>query len=569
MASLDHDLETASAHYTPKSAIEHVLSLFRAEREDFFVMVTYSIAVGLLSLVVPIGVQTIVNTVAFTSLPQPVMWLSLMVLMGLIFSGVFNLLQIWVVELMQQRIFVRVAIDLARRIPRYRAMVYRNEAPPELLNRFFEVVLVQKSISKIFLEGISVLLQALIGLTILSLYHPFLLAFATALLCIVFFIVLVVGRGAVPTAIHESSAKHSVLIWLENLAENPLLYKSSVGFDYGIKRADDITSHYVEARQDHFKILMRQHIGFALVQAFSSAGLLSIGGYLVINEQLTLGQLVAAELIVSGLLGSLLKTGKLLESFYDLVASTAKLDSLIQLDTEVYEGDALKSNDLPLSLSIRDLSLQFSTDNTIFDKFSLEISAGDKVAILGENATGKSVLANLLFKLENPTRGVIELSGQNILDLNPSSVREKVALIRGVSTFRGTVEDNLRMGRKDITFDEIRNSLHQVGLLAEVELLPDGIKTRLSEGARPLSRGQASRLMIARALLMNPKLLILDEALDILDRSVVDYKLLDTLKNQRAGWTLIVMTHDPLLAHRFSKVYEIAEGKIKLRERSK
>lgn len=557
----DDSLESQSAYWTSyKGVADYLSSLLLAERQDIWVIAIYSLLISIMSLVVPIGVQTIVNTVAFGTLIQPLIILTILVFIVLGFSGVIKIAQLCVVELLQQRLFSRVAINLAYRIPRIKAIIFREEFPPELINRFFEVALVQKSISFLALEGIAIILQAVIGLFVLSLYHPILLLYVLILIISIAFVLFLFGYGAIDTSIDESSAKHSVLIWLENIAQNPILFRTKAGYDYAFRRADDITSYYVKTRRRHFRILLRQHLGFTLIQVISSAGLLGVGGYLVIKQSLTLGQLVAAELIVSGLLAKISKTGKLLESFYDLIASISKLDSLIELDLEEWKGDELTPTERGLSISIRNLTLKFPPNKVVFNKLNLEVPDGECIAICGGNASGKSLLASMIFKLDSASSGVIELNGQNINDINPSSLREKVVLVRNVEVFRGTIEDNLRLGREDLTNFELRNALASVHLQEEIDSLPDGLKTFIHEDARPLSSGQARRLMLARAMLGKPSLIIIDELLDSIDKEVLVNHVIPSLKSHRSEWTLLIMTHEMDIASYFDKVCILENG---------
>jgi putative ABC transport system ATP-binding protein len=564
--SYAHDqLESDSAHhYSSKSAVAHLLSLFRAERYDLLVVISYALAIGVLSLVVPICVQSIVNTVAFGSLYQPVIVLTVLVLLLVGLSGALSLVQVWVVEVLQRRLFVRVALGLAQRIPRFQASVFRKEVPQDLINRFFEVVIVQKLVAKIVLEGIAVILQAGIGLLILSFYHPFLLVFVLLLALSLLIICGPLGLGAVATAMKESSAKHTVLIWLENLAENSFLFKSGQGRAFAMERADYTTYSYLKCRKKHFRIVFRQMFGFVALQTIASAALLGLGGYLVIFEQLTLGQLVAAELIVSGVLLSFNKLGRLLESYYDLVASIAKLDSLIELPTEAATGDDLQNESKPLTVILRDVVAGFEgCRQPVLRGACLEIASGAKVAIYGENGSGKSLIADLMVRFHLPDEGTVILGNQHLVDLNPMSIRERVKMVRGLEVFRGTIEENLTLGLNQVLRKDLREVLDSVGLREEIEELPNGLETWLREDARPLSSGQANRLVLARALILKPRLLILDELLDSIDKRVMEQYVLPTLLSPIAPWTLLVMTHDEELAKKFSKSFVLDDGLIR------
>jgi ABC-type bacteriocin/lantibiotic exporter with double-glycine peptidase domain len=242
-----HDSIEEISRHQHRSPYEYFRILFHAETGDFKVVIFYALGIGVLSLVLPIGVQALVNSVAFGSILQPVAILSLLVLAGMGLSGLFSLAQILVVELLQQRLFVRVALDLARRIPFLSLVASKREYAPQLMNRFFEVVLVQKSISKLLLDGVAILLQGTIGLLILAFYHPVLLAFSLTLIVLTVFILFALGRGAFRTSQKESTAKHGVLVWLENLAGSPILFKDPYCAKFGLERISAllIISHTV------------------------------------------------------------------------------------------------------------------------------------------------------------------------------------------------------------------------------------------------------------------------------------------------------------------------------------
>ena len=554
-------LETESADtFTSKSAVEHVVSILKAEHEDITIILIYAVAIGMLSLVVPIGVQTLVNLVSFGAIYQPIAVLTLVVLLLMTVSGALTLVQIWVVEILQRRLFVRVALELARRIPRFQMLVFRSEWPSDLVNRFFEVALVQKSVSKLLIEGIALILQASIGLLILTFYHPFLLVFVLLVIFGLLFIFFILGRGAITTSIKESSAKHTVLIWLENLAEHPLIFRSGIGRDYAFNRADQVTSNYIHTREMHFRILFMQKIGFVSLQTCASAALLGLGGYLVIQRELSLGQLVASEIIVSGVLASFSKMGRLLENFYDLVASISKLDSLIELQVEPEKGDRFNNENEAIDIEMQDVMVQFSSDRIVFDQLNLKVEKNEKIAIYGKNGSGKSLLADLLLKFHVPQEGRLLLSGQDTRDLNSKSIRDKVQLIRKVEAFRGTIEDNLKIGQKGLSNQRVRDVLEDLGLQHDLRQLKDGLDTWLREDGRPLSSGQACRMVLARALLMNPSLLVIDSLLDDLDREIFIQSVLPTLSKVNA--TVCVLTHDPELAGFFPTRYFLENGHL-------
>ena len=548
--------EAADESHGPPPAVR-LFGLLRSERRELWMVVGYAVAIGVLSLAAPVALMAVVNTVALATLAQQlvVLCLGLFVCLGL--SAVLRVLQCVVVEFMQRRVFARVAADLAYRLPRVRLEAYDRQHGPELVNRFFYVLTVQKASATLLLDGIDVVLQMVIGLALLASYHQVLLGFDLALLASLAFLVWPLGRGAVRSAIQESKAKYAVAGWLEEMARHPAAFKLSGAHQFALERADQLTRQYLLARDRQFRIVMRQS-GFALaLYALSTSVLLAIGAFLVIGGQLTLGQLVAAEMVVSLVVASFTKFGKHLESYYDLLAAVDKLGHLIDLPIERTAGVTHEQRSRGAAVKIHRLSFSYAVGGRrVLDEFSLEIAPGERVAIIGPNGAGKSTLVDLLFGLREPTSGFIEIDGMDLRDLRLESLREHVAVVRGIEVFEGSLVENIRMGRSELSIADIRHALQSVGLLGDILSLPDGLETRLGIGGSPLSLGQAERLMLARAIAGHPRLLVLDEQLDDMDRDART-EVYPAIVGDSAHWTLIVVTHSNEVAQLCDRAVQI------------
>lgn len=522
--------------------------LILAEKRDVSLVVLYSIGVGVLSLAVPITAMAVVNTAAMATLLQQLVVLCLALFLSLCVAAMLRCVQTVIVEFLQQRVFVRMVADLAYRLPRIELKAYDREHGPELVNRFFEVLTVQKATAVLLLDGIAVVLHMAIGLLLLAFYHHLLLAFAIVLLMGLLFIVFVLGRGALDTAIRESIAKYRVAGWLEEIARHPAAFKLHGGSRFAQLRADARAREYLLARQAHFRILLRQFMFALVLQVAASTALLGLGGFLVILEQLTLGQLVAAEIVVTLVVASFTKLGKQLESYYDLIAAVDKLGHLLELPLERNTGESHQARTKGAAVRVHNLSFtHHSGKRPVLDGVSIEILSGERVAILGPNGAGKSTLVDLLFGSRTPTSGYITIDGADIRDLRLHSLREHVAIVKGIEIFDGSLLENVRMGRDEMSLAEVRQALSAVGLLEDVLELPDGINTRLGTGGTPLSLGQCERLMLARAIAGQPRLLVLDEVLDDMDRDVRN-EVMPAILGKEALWTLVVVTHSQEIA---------------------
>ncbi len=544
----------------PITPMARLLGLIRPEKSDLWVVLIFSIVVGILALATPVAVEALVNTVAFGRYLQPVVILALLLFTFLSFAAAIRGLIAFLVEIFQRRLFIRVVEDLAYRLPRAKHEQFDRRYGPELVNRFFDVITIQKVASALLLDGISIILQTVIGMAVLGFYHPFLLGFDVVLLALILFIVFGLGRGAVRTAVKESKAKFAIASWLQELSRHPTTFKLHSGNQFALERADQLAVNWLEARRVHFRIVIRQ-ILFALgLQAVAATALLGLGGWLVISGELTLGQLVASELIVMIIVGSFAKLGKHMESFYDLLASVDKLGLVLDLDTEPHDKLFHLREGEPAQVNVRGVSYSYGGKKVI-DDCNLLLQPGEKVALTGPAGSGKSSLIDILCGLRPPASGHVELDGIDLRELRPDSLREHLSLARSIEIFPGTIDENVHLGRPNVRARDVRDALEMVGLLDEVLQLPDGLNSKLLTDGAPLTHGQAIRLMLARAIVGRPRLLLLDGTLDAVPDSLLD-TMLARLTAKNTPWTLLISSGRQRVLDACQRVESLQTGAV-------
>ncbi|MEB3185888.1 MAG: ABC transporter ATP-binding protein [bacterium] len=537
--------------------IERLRLLMKPEHDQIGVIVIYAAVGGLLSLGIPLAVQSIVNTIAFENLLQPMVWMAVVLFLALGFGGVLQALQNLVVESMQQRWFVRVSMDLARRIPGIRLDAFDGEHGPELVNRFFSVFILQKASGTLLLDGLGLVLQVGLGLFLMAVYHPVLFQLDLVLVVAIAFVLFVLGRHAISTALGESKSKYAMAAWLEELARHPVTFRFGDAARRALAQADVLALEYVERRRAHHRVVFRQLIAFLALQAMASSALLGVGGWLVVQRQLSLGQLIASEFVVTSVVAALVKLVKHLETYYDLLAAVDKLGALVELPAVQSGGFPLPRTPGPAGLKVIDLVAGFPDHPGAIEGIELDLPPGSRTAILGINGGGKSLLADLLVGLREPDRGHVEIDDHDLRDVEHVSLHRQVALVRPEEVVAGTVMDNLRLWREDVTPSEARHVLDTVGLWDEVRALPSGLDTELSTGGYPLSPREAARLVLARALAARPRLLVVDEALDGLDLDRRE-AIVSAFVEAGAPWTLVVLTQNPEIAARCQHTFKLA-----------
>ena len=520
---------TSSSHASSAGTIRPLRRLgqiLRPDQADIGAVLTFTVVIGLLNLAVPLAVESLVSTVAFGGLLQPVIVLSALLFSSLIIANGMLALQTYLVELIQRRLFVRVVAEVAHRLPRTQVEAFDLHYGPELVNRFFEVLTLQKTTASLLLDGTSVLVSAVVSMTVLAFYHPLLLGLDVLLVIVLSFIILVLGRNAVRTSIEESITKYAVAESLEELARYPLAFRAPAAMKKTAKRVDALMTEYLQARAKHFQILFRQVVFTLGLQAMTSTVLLGLGGLLVIQDQLTLGQLVAAELIIAYVVGAFAKLCKHMESYYDLMASVDKIGHLLDLPQENEVGESVAPRPQGIAVELKHVTYDYPGHGPRVAFAPKRIEPGERLMLQAAQAVGKSTLADLLFGLRMPSAGAITYDDHDTRHWALSELRRQVALVRGEEVIAGTVLDNIRWYRDEIEIERMHQVLQDVDLTTSIERLPQGWNTLLTASGTPLTTSQLRQLMLARALVAAPRLLILDGVLEALAPDVREHILL-------------------------------------------
>lgn len=522
------------------SPLDRLIKLIRSERDDILLLLYLTLGYGFLSIATPVAVQALVNNVTMGGVIQPLVVISLILFFLLVISGLLYVLEDYVVEYIQRRLFVNTAIEVAKNTQGAAAEVYDNTNPVELVNRFFDITTIQKSAATLLTVGLIATVQGLIGSLILIFYSFYFAIIVVIVLLFLWFIINVLGKNATSTAIDESKAKYATAAWLETIAGNFYLFK----FYNGLHRAETftqaLTSKYLDKRASHFSHLLWQNLSGVMFYAFIGTTMLAMGGILVVNGQINLGQFVAAELIFFGILAAFLRLLSKLEDYYDILAAVDKVGVLDDLPQEEIKPDQFTPTTLT-ALSVSELDFAYTPRVRPVQNVNFELVKGGSLALLGLSGTGKSTIVNLITALRSPNRGFIEYDGVDLRQINRQSLRNRIGIAAKVEIFEGSVLDNIRLYDDNITLHEINDVLNALGLLDDLSLFEHGLNTQLTSFGAPLSTTQLQRLMLVRAIVTKPDLLIIDGMIDGLStmqtNTVIQY-----LNIRKEEWMLLVTT---------------------------
>lgn len=546
-----------------KTPWKRLLGLLELERKDILQIFYYAIFSGLVSLSLPLGIQAIINLIQGAQISTSWIVLVILVTVGVIFSGTLQLMQLRIIETIQQRIFTRASFELSYRFPKIKMKELRDYYPPELANRFFDTLTIQKGLSKILIDVPSAVLQIIFALILLSFYHPFFIIFGILLLLLIYVVFKYTAQKGLRTSLEESKYKYKVAHWIQEIARSVVSFKLSGNTNLAITKNDDLVSKYLVAREKHFRILMIQFIKMIGFKVIVTASLLVIGGTLVLNQRMNIGQFVAAEIIILLVIASVEKLIIGLESFYDVLTSLEKLGQVVDKELEAQEGETPEYKD-GLNLEFDKVSYKvLNKENPILQDISFKILPKSRVLISGESGSGKSTLLQLISGVIEPTSGHIFVDQLSLNSLQLNHYRSQLGLsVSEESPFEGSIKENLTFGNKSISDEYIFKILNIVGLTQFIKEQPQGLKTILRPEGKQISYTVSKKLILARAILKQPKVLILEDALDQFNleetNSIIDY-----LTSNDQLWTLIVVSTNERWKEKCDQKIMLENGRIK------
>ena len=540
---------------------QRLFGLLKLEKRAIMQVIYYAIFAGLVSLSLPLGIQAIINLIQGAQITTSWIVLVILVTLGVGFVGVLQLMQMRIIETIQQRIFTRASFEFTFRFPKIQMNELRDNYPPELANRFFDTINVQKEFAKLLVDVLAAVLQIVFALILLSFYHPFFIVFGVLLLLLVYVVFKFTAKTGMQTSLEESKNKYKVAHWIQEVARTVVSFKLSGKTSLALDKNDELVTEYLNARESHFRILVVQFIQMIGFKVIVTAGLLIIGGILVLNQEMNIGQFVAAEIIILLVISSVEKLILGLESFYDILTSLEKIGQVVDKDLEAQTGDEpiFKENFL---IELKDLTYGVSDrDNNILENINIKIPSNTSLWIRGESGSGKSSLLRLIAGLLKPTKGNVFLNDLSLQNLNIKKYRSNIGLSLSEETpFEGTLRENITFGDNSITDEQVFWAIEKVGLTDLVKESANGLNTFINPEGKQISYTKSKKIILARAIVTNPKVLILEDPLDQFETEEAN-KIISFLTDIEKPWTLIVASINERWENKCIKTITLKEGK--------
>lgn len=548
-----------------KTPLRRFYNLLSLDKKDVYQIFFYAIFAGLLSLSLPLGIQAITNFIQSGRVSASWIVLIILVVFGVALVGILSLMQLRITENLQQKIFVRSSFDFGARLPKIKTEELYNTYPPELANRFFDTLNIQKGTSKLLIDFSAALLQIAFGIILLSLYHPYFIVFGFLLFLLLYFIFKFSYNSGLETSLKESKFKYKVAGWLQEMARNSFSFKNDLNYNFGLQKNNTIVSDYLNYREKHFKIIQRQFTQLILFKIIITASLLSIGGFLVLSQQMNIGQFVAAEIIILLVINSVEKIILGLETFYDVLTSVEKIGQVTDLRLEeetAFESDTCYNN---ITLETENLSFKFPDSPVeILQSLSIKIEQGEKIVIDGANGSGKTTLIRILSGLLQPTSGAFYINDDTFKKINLKQYRSQIgSIINGETPFEGTLLENITFNDPNIKTEDLKWAIDGVQLSGFIKALPKGLETPIFPEGKQLSSSNAQKVLLARSIIHKPKILFYEDPTDVMDEKVAN-EIIDFITADSHKWTIIVSSKNPYWKTKCTRRITMQNGIIQL-----
>lgn len=519
-------------------------NLIVLDRSDIIAIYFYAILTGLVNLSLPLGIQAIIGFVLGGSMVTSIYVLISLVVAGTVVVGLMQINQMKIVEKIKQKIFVRYAFDFADKIPRFDLFKTDNFYLPEKVNRFFDVLNVQKGLSKLLLDVPAASIQIIFGLILLALYHPFFIVFGLTLVVILTLIFRLTGTSGLQTSMEESGHKYKTVAWLQEMARVINPFKLSYDTNFNLARTDVHVNKYLNSRTEHFSVLLFQYKTLVMTKVAITTAMLGGGAFLLLRQQLNIGEFIAAEIVVLAVINAVEKLIVNLDSVYDVVTGLEKLASVTENLSENEGKLSIDPAGKGVAIELQNFGFSFRDDRALFRDVDLQIPAGSLVGISSMGQSGKSTFLKILAGHYQRFSGSLLFNKVPLSNYRLATLRMKMGLyLNQREVFIGTVWDNIIDGRSQITSEEIIDLAEQCGLSGFLDQLPEGFQTQVAPNGKNLPGHYIKRISLLRALLNKPSLLLLEDPFDGL-AGHERQKLMQYLTSKPHRATIIVATGD-------------------------
>ncbi|MEZ4800038.1 MAG: ATP-binding cassette domain-containing protein [Flavobacteriales bacterium] len=530
------------------NALKRLFRLIKSEKINIKNIFFFAIFSGIINLSLPLGIQAIINFLNAGQLSTSWVILVAVVLGGVAFVGLLQIKQLAITETIEQKIFAKAALDFSFRLPRIKQTAVQNKYVPELVNRFFEIMTVQKGLSKILIDFSAATLQIIFGMILLSFYHPLFIVLGAALILLtICHLLLLTGPIGLRTSLKNRLYKFKVAHWLEEIGRAMTTFKLIGNSPLPVEKTDELVTGYLKSRKKHFRILVWQFSGMVIFKVLVAAGLIIMGSILVIDRQINIGQFVASEIIIVLILGAVEKLILNMDTFYDLLTALEKVGTVTDLPLESDEGQDLGSTECEkgVQISFNNVTFQYPDGHyPVIRHLTFDIAAGESVCFTGPEGEGKTTALKLLAGLFDNFEGSISYNGLPIRSIRLDSLRSLFGdNLNESHIFKGTIEENISAGVASVSQKDIKWACELVELDEYIATSEMGFQTNIDPEGTRLPSTIVKKILMARALAKKPKVLLIEDN-GLHGNEEFRYQFYRSILDKKNGWTVIIISND-------------------------
>ena len=536
-------------------AIGKIATLLWLDKRDITAIYIYSIFAGLVSLSLPLGIQTIIGFVQAGSISTSIVVLITLVLLGTFITGLLQVRQLQMIEKVEQKIFVRYAIDYTERLPLLDIQKMDKYYLPELVNRFFDVPSLQKSLHKLLVDIPAAIIQIIFGVILLSFYHPLFIAFGIILFLVIVLFLKFTSQRGFETSLETSDYKYKTASWLEEMARGIKTFKYARYTTLHVSKMDSLISKYLNARTSHFQVLKLQYWTLIFFKILITAAMLILGVTLLLEQQINIGQFIAADIVIVLILGSVEKMIGNLDQIYESLTSVEKLDKIVKAPLESSGKEQLKEGSAGLSVKLSNVDFGYNNAPNVLQNLSLELKPGEWAFLHGTSGSGKTSVLRLLTGAFKKKSGNILINDLPIQTYSSISLRRQMGiLLSKQDIFEGTLLENITLGNKELSRDHVLAVCEVTGLSDFVKISEDGFNTGLYPFGRRLSGKTRHRILLTRAVLLQNRLTLLENPFQYLNDDEIE-RIVAYLKKSKT--TVIIASQDERCSRYCDQIIEL------------
>ena len=489
-----------------------LFNLILLDKKEITSIYFLAILNGFVQLSLPLGVQAIISFALGAKMVTSIYVLIIIVVIGVWIVGILQVNQIKIIERIQQKIFTRNAFEFAETIPKLDLLKSNNYYLPEKVNRFFDTLSIQKGLSKLLLDIPIASIQIIFGILLLSFYHPIFIGFGLLLLSTLFAILKFTSKKGWTTSLEESKNKYAMVGWFGEMARVIKSFKFRQDTQLNITKTDDSAVGYLRARTSHFKVLLFQYKALILFKVLITATMLVMGTYLLLNQQLNIGEFIAAEIIILTVINAIEKLIGSLDSVYDIITGLEKLAHVTESSIEKSGNIPYTSNGKGMSVELINCELEFSTNKKIFKDLNFTLPSSSLICITGDEGSGKTSLLNFLGGNYQTEKGGLLINDVPFQNYQLESLRNRMGIfLNQEDIFEGTLLENITVGRTEITVDKINEIAQKIGFKGFINNFQNGFESILDPAGRKIASSLVTKILLLRAVVNEPELLLLEE----------------------------------------------------------